>query len=428
MHHTRVLRPAEGVYAFYDGRIAGYRFTEGTNWVDEGALGVGIASYAVVSGDRALVYDTHTSTEHARFVRAALEAEGVETFTVVLSHWHLDHVAGTEVFRDCEVISSERTAELLERNAPAIERGELEGPPPIDPLITPTRTYSDRLELEVGELLVELIHVNIHSDDATVLWLRDPGILLCGDTMEDTVTYVDEPKAFGAHLRGLAELRRLDPAQILPNHGDPEVIAGGGYSAGLITATEQYIGLLRRLPEEPSLGEVSLREVVAEPLQEGWINYFEPYEEVHRENVATVLASGESEQLSNLRAALRAWNAGEYETALSYAHPDVIWRVEAFFPDMETLYQGHEEVRRFFATFNEAWEENSLEVARVIDEHPGQILAEVKFTAKAREGLEFEAPFHQIYRYDEDNLLTEFHGFVDEANARREAGLGGGDG
>jgi glyoxylase-like metal-dependent hydrolase (beta-lactamase superfamily II) len=297
MHHTRVLRPADGVYAFYDGRMEGYRFDEGPNWVDEGAIGLGIASYAVVSGDRALVYDTHTSIEHARFLRAALEEEGVESFTVVLSHWHLDHVAGIEVFRDCEVISSERTAELLERNAGAIESGELEGPPPIDPLIQPTRTYSGRLELELLDMRVELIHVNIHSDDATVLWLPERRILLCGDTMEDTVTYVDEPEAFDAHLRGLAQLRALDPQRILPNHGDPEAIAGGGYSAGLISATEQYIGVLRRLTKEPGLRELSLHEVVAEPLEAGWINYFEPYEDVHRENVATVLGSAESRQL-----------------------------------------------------------------------------------------------------------------------------------
>src|SRR5262245_46061821 len=201
MHHTRVLRPAEGLYAFYDGRIEGYRFAEGPNWVDEGALGVGIASYAVVSGDRALVYDTHTSIEHARFIRDFLAGEGVDTLTVVLRHWHLDHVAGTEVFADREVVSSGRTAELLRRNATAIQGGQLEGPPPIDPLIQPTRTYSDRLELEVGETRIELIHVNIHSDDATVLWLPETGTLLCGDTMEDTVTYVDEPENFDAHLR-----------------------------------------------------------------------------------------------------------------------------------------------------------------------------------------------------------------------------------
>jgi ketosteroid isomerase-like protein len=131
----------------------------------------------------------------------------------------------------------------------------------------------------------------------------------------------------------------------------------------------------------------------------------------------------ESEQLRRLRAGLGAWNERDYERSLAYAHPDVVWRVEPFFPDMEPVYEGHEGLRRFYGTFNEAWEENSLEMARVIDERPGQIYVEVKFIAKARGGLEFEAPFHQIYRYDEDNLLTEFHGFVDEADARREAGL-----
>jgi ketosteroid isomerase-like protein len=133
----------------------------------------------------------------------------------------------------------------------------------------------------------------------------------------------------------------------------------------------------------------------------------------------------ESEQLSRLRAALETWNAGEYEATIGYTHPDVIWRVEPFFPDMEPVYEGHEGLRRFFKTFNEAWEENTLEVARVIDERPGQIYVELTFRAKARDGLEFEAPFHQIYRYDDENRLIEFHGFVEEADARREAGLGG---
>ena len=103
--------------AFYDGRIEGYRFAEGPNWVDEGAIELGIASYAIVDGTEALVYDTHVSVEHARFVREALEAEGASEFTVVLSHWHLDHVAGTAAFPGAEVIASERTAEHLDAEA-----------------------------------------------------------------------------------------------------------------------------------------------------------------------------------------------------------------------------------------------------------------------------------------------------------------------
>lgn len=284
----RVLDPGGGVYAFYDGRIEGYRFSEEPNWVDDGALSLGIASYAIVADSEALVYDTHVSVEHARFVRRELERRGVRKFTVVLSHWHLDHVAGNAVFSDSEIIASGRTRELLSRYKDPIERGEHEGPPAINPLVLPTSVFTDRTEIGVGGVDLELIHTNIHSDDATVIWLPQRRLLLCGDTMEDTVTYVGEPQGLDQHLVDLSRLRELAPDRILPNHGDPEVIAAGGYPSGLIRATEQYIEALQRHRADPELRSVSLRELLAGPLEAGWIHYYAPYEAVHRSNVELV--------------------------------------------------------------------------------------------------------------------------------------------
>jgi cyclase len=291
VHHTRILRPAEGIFAFYDGRIDGYRFAEGPNWVDEGALSLGVSSYAVVDGSEALVYDTHVSVEHARFIREALEDRGVREFTVVLSHWHLDHVAGTAAFPGVEVIANGRTAEHLARHRAAIEDGSLEGPPGIDPLILPTRVFSEREHLDIGGLQIELIQAEIHSDDATLIWLPQRRLLLCGDTMEDTITYVDEPECFDAHLSDLGRLAQLAPDRILPSHGDPDVIAAGGYSSDLIRATQEYIGLLERCRSEPRLRSASLRELIAGPLDAGWVHYFAPYEAVHRQNLEGVLAA-----------------------------------------------------------------------------------------------------------------------------------------
>lgn len=289
----RVLRPAPNVLAFYEGRVAGHRYAEEKNWVDEGAISLGIASYAIVDGGEALVYDTHVSVDRGRLIRSILEDEGAGAITVVLSHHHLDHVAGTEAFAGCEVIASSRTAGHLCRNRAAIESGELEGPPPIDPLVLPTRTYTERLGLRVGSMEVELIHVDIHSDDATVLWLPERRLLLAGDTLEDTVTYVDEPERFANHLRDLARLRDLRPERILPDHGDPDVIAAGGYGPGFIDATRDYIEILRRCRDVPELREAPLKELIAGSLEAGSLTWFEPYEAVHRLNVAAVLASGD---------------------------------------------------------------------------------------------------------------------------------------
>ncbi len=222
-----------------------------------------------------------------------MEERGAERLTVLLSHWHLDHIAGNEAFRDCEILATARTAELLAANRAAIEAGTLEGPPAIGPLVMPTHTFSGEERLDLGGTELELIDVNIHSDDAAVIWMPAQRLLLCGDTMEDTITYVDAPENFDAHLADLERLARLEPERILPSHGDPEVIAAGGYSTGLISATEQYIEALQRCREDPELRELPLRELIAGPLEEGWISYFEPYEAVHRENLEAVMAQRE---------------------------------------------------------------------------------------------------------------------------------------
>jgi cyclase len=287
----RVLRPAPGVLAFYDGRVEGYRFAPRPNWIDEGALALGTASFAFVEGEEALVYDTHTTPEHGRRVRAALEAEGVRRFTVLLSHWHLDHLAGNTAFRDCEILATARTAELLREHREAIEDGRHEGPPGVCPLVLPTSAFEERTELLVGDRKLEAIHLNVHSDDAAVLWDPQARLLLAGDTVEDTVTYVEEPESFDAHLRDLDRLLELDPASVVPSHGDPDVIADGGYDQGLVRATQDYIRLLQRMPAEPELRELPLRELLAPQIEAGDVRWFEPYERVHRENVKTVLNS-----------------------------------------------------------------------------------------------------------------------------------------
>lgn len=288
--HCRLLHPAPGVLAFYAGRVEGQRFAPEPNWVDEGAISLGVASYAIVDGEEALVYDTHVSVAHGEWVRAEVEAAGARRLTVLLSHWHLDHVAGSEAFVGCEILAGARTAEHLAANREAIEAGRLEGPPPISPLVLPTRSVEGELELAVGARRLRLLPVEIHSDDAVVVWEPETATLWAGDTVEDTVTWVDEPGALATHLRDLDRLRALEPRQVLPAHGDPGAIAGGGYGPGLLDATAGYLRFLQRCREEPGLRELPLREVLAEALAAGDVRYFAPYEDVHRENVRKVAA------------------------------------------------------------------------------------------------------------------------------------------
>lgn len=283
----RIIEPAPGILAFYDGRVPGTRLHSLTeNWLDDGAYALGIAAYAVIDGDEALVYDSHISIPHARLIRAALEARGARHLTLALSHWHDDHVAGNAVFADGEIIASAETAALLEAHRDRLEGGD----PPIRPLVMPSRTFTGRLDLKVGRIPVALHAMDIHSRDGVVALLPN-GLLLAGDTLEDPITYVDEPGRLAIHLENLDRLAALGARRILPNHGAEEVIAGGGYGPALIAATRLYVEKLLRLKAEPELEGEDLRAFAAAAFATGAITYFAPYETVHRRNVAAVLGT-----------------------------------------------------------------------------------------------------------------------------------------
>jgi glyoxylase-like metal-dependent hydrolase (beta-lactamase superfamily II) len=281
----RVLSVNEHLFGFYDGRTPQRGRQVESSWVEDGALSLGICAYALVDGAEALVADTGVSVDHGRAIRQTLESRGVTRITVVLSHWHLDHVAGNAAFAGCEIVASARTTEMLETHRQAIEAGTLEGPPAIRPLVMPTRTFDgDHSAMRVGDLEVELLRFDIHSDDATVIQVPSLGILLAGDTVEDTITYLTEPERVPAHVAELDRMHGLEFERIFPSHGSFETIRSGGYGAGLILATRNYLTRLLESTTDPTLRRLSLREFVKLELDQRWIGYFEPYERVHQEN------------------------------------------------------------------------------------------------------------------------------------------------
>jgi len=288
----RVFEPYPGVFAYYDGRIPGKRlYSEKPNWLDDGAFELGAASYAIVDGAEALVYDTHISIAHARFIRQHLEDRGVGKITVVLSHWHADHVAGNAVFEDCEIIALELTARALEENRPRLESRD----PPIRPLVTPNRLFTTALTLQIGERTVELHHFDIHSADGNILWLADQGLLFAGDTLEDPISYLAEEDRLAIHIGELERMRTWPIRRILPNHGSAEQIEAGGYSVGLIDANRHYLEKLTTKGELSKPEVMSLKDFIAEDLAAGAIDYFQPYEAVHRRNVVAIVSQSDGD-------------------------------------------------------------------------------------------------------------------------------------
>ena len=111
--HIRVHHHNDYLISFYAGRDQSERHLKERNWLDDSALKLGTAMYAIHSGAEAVVYDIFASVAHAEFVRSYLEQLGIRKFTAVLSHWHLDHIAGNAVFDDGDIIATSLTRDAL---------------------------------------------------------------------------------------------------------------------------------------------------------------------------------------------------------------------------------------------------------------------------------------------------------------------------
>ena len=240
--NMRVFQINDHLLSFYDGRPAETTTAAGDhNWADFGALNVGVATYVVHRGDRALVYDTYPSTQQARWVRDYLVKIGIRHFTVVNSHWHLDQVGGNANYADVDWISTDKSIQRLTAKKAAIEAGTEWGPPAITPLVVPNIGITADTTYLVEDIRVELRPVNIHSEDGLVVYLPNDRILLAGDTLEDTLTFIAEPEQIDAQYKNLQKMKRWNIDRIFPNHGNPAVIANGGYRTTLIDATLDYL-------------------------------------------------------------------------------------------------------------------------------------------------------------------------------------------
>ena len=114
--------------------------------------------------------------------------------------------------------------------------------------VQPQVTYSDSLELEVGQTRMQLMHEKGETDDHTIAWVPQQGVLFTGDLIIWAFPNAGNPqKAQRYPLEWAAALRRmidLRPSLLAPAHGLP--VAGTERIARVLDDTATALeGLVR---------------------------------------------------------------------------------------------------------------------------------------------------------------------------------------
>ena len=217
--------------------------------VTEIASGVAfVPSFANVSAfatEAGLVFVDTGSSIFATKIHAEIRKWSQDLLhTAIYSHGHIDHVFGVATFeREAEergwpkpvVVAHEGVPRRFDRyvrtagyNAVINQRqfglAQLEWPVKYR---YPDRTYSDRLDVEIGGVAFELHHANGETDDHTWTWVPERRVLCCGDLFIWASPNAGNPQKvqrypseWAAALRRMAS---LDAEFLLPGHGFPVV-------------------------------------------------------------------------------------------------------------------------------------------------------------------------------------------------------------
>jgi ketosteroid isomerase-like protein len=127
------------------------------------------------------------------------------------------------------------------------------------------------------------------------------------------------------------------------------------------------------------------------------------------------------EDIELFRHGLAAYNRGDWNAAVEWMDPDVVWYPPTDLPDSET-YRGHEGVKEFWRMLRDVFGKFRLEPEEIIDAED-KLVARMRLrsTGKAS-GVETEAVMYQVVTFSEGRGVRIEH-FPERAEALDAAGL-----
>lgn len=230
-------------------------------------------SAVFVLGDGVLVVDTQVSPRAARRLRREIEKVTTKPIRwIVNTHYHGDHTGGNAVFPEAEIVATTLTARyVVERDPERVEYAHTFGLEfqEVHPTIGPTRTFDERLVLELGGEVIEILQIGrCETPDACVVRWPRRGVVASGDGVATVdypyngVPFLDEGlRPDGEWVRFLETIRSWRPYALLPGHG-PALVGEDAIDARLSLLSSLFADLMRTTAEELSRGGTTA-EIVA---------------------------------------------------------------------------------------------------------------------------------------------------------------------
>jgi hydroxyacylglutathione hydrolase len=182
---------------------------------------------ALTEGGDALLIDAGLFADEVDLLRAHIYARGASPKHLVVTHSHWDHVLGPEYFPGVSVIQQQESLAVLAESGTRIEHQVTEWERQSHVrrdmpflLHEPDQTFGDRLELQLGDRTIGLLHAPGHAPEQLVVYDRAEQALWAADMLSDIeIPFVMHN--LKAYRQTLDRLAQLEVTTLVPGHGRP---------------------------------------------------------------------------------------------------------------------------------------------------------------------------------------------------------------
>jgi ketosteroid isomerase-like protein len=98
------------------------------------------------------------------------------------------------------------------------------------------------------------------------------------------------------------------------------------------------------------------------------------------------------ENVEMIRAAMEAWNRGDWDEALKDTAPDFVLDNSMNSGDWRGIHRGADEVKRAWGLLTEAWQSVRIEVSEFTEADEGVVLTRQRAHFVGRDGIELPGP------------------------------------
>jgi cyclase len=206
-----------------------------------------VTATVIFTSEGAIVVDTLPFPQETRFIREFLNQRRTKALYVINTHSHADHIYGTYLFPEAEVIAHYQCRRLMERHAEeALAAAKQQTPRLAEGKIRyPELLFNDAMTLRIGGKTLELNYSPGHSRDVITVHAVEDRLMVASDTV------MPVPYVVGGDLddmiQSLTAIKQKNLENLVQGHG--EVLLRGEIEDTL-AASINYLKTIDRLVRE----------------------------------------------------------------------------------------------------------------------------------------------------------------------------------